>query len=87
MQTCYHSTVGAGSNGFTDVPFGLYFVNVRETGGTDVLATLGPLTSFEVTPLWVSQGTYITLQAIESNDPGATYECQLDSQPFVPCKW
>ena len=88
MQIYYHSISGVGFDGFmlTSVPEGEHFVRVRNVGSSSILATLGPLGLFRVATLWITQGTYITLAAIDSNDPAATYECQLDNQPFVPCK-
>jgi len=70
---------------FTSVSVGEHFVRVRNAGSSTTLATLGRI--FSVTPTWISQSTYITLAAINSSDPNPTYECQLDDQPFVPCKY
>jgi len=89
IQIYHHRISGVGFNGFmfTGVPVGTHFVRVRNTGSSLILATLGPLTLFRFTTTWITQGTYITLAAINSSDPNATYECQLDNQPFVPCKY
>ena len=88
MQMYYYSISGVGFDGFmfTNVPEGEHFVRVRNAGSSSILATLGPLRIFRVATQWITQGTYITLAAINSSDPDATYECQLDNQPFVPCK-
>jgi len=89
VQIHYHSVSGVGFDGFmfTGVPVGEHFVRVRNAGSSPILAKLGPLTLFRITITWITQGTYITLAAINSSDPNATYECQLDNQPFMPCKY
>ena len=86
----YTKTSATGADGFeyTSVSPGTHFVTVRGTlnsQSSDI--TLGPLTSLPelsfTTSVTVS-GTVITL-IIDANQ-GATFECQLDDQDFVPCK-
>ena len=79
-----------GSDGFefTSVLPGTHFVTVRGTAsGQSLNATLGPLTSVpELTVgLTVSVSGTVVTATIEANQ-AATFECQLDDGPFVPCK-
>ncbi|XP_065921053.1 collagen alpha-1(I) chain-like isoform X2 [Dysidea avara] len=60
-------------------------VTVKGTvNGVPVTAFLGPQRIFMVSAQFISQSLYITLVSINSTK-NATFECQLDSQPSVPC--
>ena len=84
---CYCSVSAAGSNGFTftGVPVGEHNVTVRTVPNGAPLI-LGPLRIFNVSAQWVSRGTFLTLATLTSSE-SATFQCQLDSQGFVPCKY
>ena len=54
--------------------------------GVPVTAFLGPERIFMVSARIKPQNQYLTLVSIRSAE-NTTFECQLDSEPFVPCKY
>ena len=73
---------------FTSVLPGIHFVTVRGTAsGQSLDATLVLLTSVPklIVALTVSVSGTVVTATIEANQ-AATFECQLDDGPFVPCK-
>jgi len=89
MRVYYWSISDAGFDGFqfTSVPVGEHNITITGTtqDGRTINAFLGPLVQFRFSANWISQGTFLTLATLTSTE-AATFECQLDSQPFVPCK-
>lgn len=80
--------IGANGFEFTSVAAGTHFVTVRGTlNSLTGDSTLGPLTSIpelSFQTIISVLGTVVTI-TIDANQ-AATFECQLDSQAFVPCK-